>query len=181
MKRLVIPAALVAIAMLGAASTSEAQVASALNPVRLGVSLGASIPQGDFGTAVSTGYNVGALVALNPVALPIGFRLEGSFNQFGIKGGGGNANIAAFTGNVLYNIAGGPMLSPYVIGGAGYYHESLSGSLGGGSENHFGWNAGAGLNIPLTGFSTFIEARYNRVSETGGSTTYIPISVGVVF
>ena len=180
MRKLVIPAAIVAVAMLGAASTSQAQASSALNPVRLGVSLGASIPQGDFANGVNTGYNANVLVALQPVGMPVGFRLEGGINQFGVKGGG-NANIAAFTGNVLFNVASGPDLAPYVIGGLGYYHESLSGSLGGGSENHFGWNAGAGLTIPLTGFKTFIEARYNRISENGGSTSYIPVSVGVIF
>jgi len=30
-------------------------------------------------------------------------------------------------------------------------------------------------------FSTFAEARYNRVSENGGSTSFIPVTVGVMF
>ena len=137
---------------------------------------------GDFGSGVNTGYNATGSLALQPAGLPVGFRIDAAFNQFGMKAGGGNANIFAVTGNALVNVIPGPALGAYVIGGAGYYHESLSGTvLNGSAENHFGFNIGGGLNIPLTGFDAFIEARYHRVSENGGSTSFVPVTVGVLF
>ena len=163
------------------AASAQAQAGTVLKPVRLGVALGAALPLGDFGQAVNTGYNATATLALQPAGMPLGFRIDAGFNQFGVKGGGANANITGFTGNAVLPFATSYDLGPYVIGGVGYYHESLSGTLGSGSENHFGFNAGAGINIPLTGFTAFIEARYNRVSETGGSTAFVPITVGVLF
>jgi hypothetical protein len=180
-KRFAITAAL-AVAALGFASNANAQTASLVKPVRLGVSLGAAIPTGDFGSAVNTGYNVTGSVALQPAALPIGLRIDAAFNQFGVKAGGGNANIFDVTGNATFNVMPGPALGAYIIGGAGYYHESLSGTaLNGDAQNHFGFNIGGGLNIPLTGFDAFIEARYHRISEDGGSTSFVPVTVGILF
>ena len=182
MKKIAISAAAIAVAALGFASSAHAQIPSVVKPVRLGVSLGAAIPTGDFGSVVNTGYNATGSVALQPPALPIGFRIDAAFNQFGFKQGGGNANVFGVTGNALVNIIPGPALGAYAIGGAGYYHESLSGTIDNGTpQNHFGFNIGAGLNIPLTGFNAFIEARYNRISENGGSTSFVPVTVGVLF
>jgi hypothetical protein len=28
---------------------------------------------------------------------------------------------------------------------------------------------------------TFIEARYTRISESGGSTSFVPVTVGIMF
>jgi opacity protein-like surface antigen len=72
------------------------------------------------------------------------------------------------------------IVSPYLIGGVGYYRVSSS-ATGSVASNDFGFDAGAGIKIPLIVFSTFIEARYTRVSETGGSTTFVPVTVGVMF
>lgn len=175
-------AVVAAFSLLGAVGTSNAQGTTILKPVQLGVALGGAIPLGDFGSSVNTGYNVTGTVALRPVGMPVGFRLDGAYNSFGAKGGGGTASIAALTGNVVLNLSADTQLAPYVIGGVGYYHEKGSIlSLGSSSENHFGFNAGAGLNIPLTGFTAFIEARYNRISETGASTSFVPVTVGVMF
>lgn len=182
MKKIAISAAAIAVAAFGLTSSANAQIPSVVKPVRLGVSLGAAIPTGDFGSAVNTGYNATGSLALQPVGLPLGFRIDAAFNQFGVKSGGGNANIFDVTGNALVNVIPGPALGAYVIGGVGYYHESLSGTvLSGSPENHFGFNVGGGLNIPLTGFDAFIEARYHRVSENGGSTSFVPVTVGVLF
>ncbi len=71
-------------------------------------------------------------------------------------------------------------ISPYFIGGIGIYNFSIpNSSLD--SQSKFGWNAGAGINMPLSGFKTFIEARYHGVSTEGGTTAWIPISFGVMF
>ena len=59
------------------------------------------------------------------------------------------------------------------------------------SGTKFGLNAGVGFKFQLTGFATFIEARYHNVihgsdvGDTGSSNArslqFIPITVGITF
>ncbi len=49
------------------------------------------------------------------------------------------------------------------------------------TDNHLGWNAGAGINLPLSVFHAFVEARYNRISTTGGSMEFVPVTFGIMF
>ncbi len=171
---------MMAFAMLAGAGTANAQVATVLKPVQLGVALGGAIPLSDFGKSFNTGFNVTGTVGVNPAGLPVGFRIDAAYNQFGAKATTTvSAKIAGVSGNVVLSMAGAQM-APYLIGGVGYYRvsSSLTGSV---ASNHFGFNAGAGLQIPLSGFATFIEARYNRISENGGSTSFVPVTVGVMF
>lgn len=171
-----------AFALLAAAGTANAQAATVLKPVQLGVALGAAIPLSDFGKSFSTGFNLTGMIGLNPAGMPVAFRIDGAYNQFGAKSSTQvNAKIASVSGNVVLSRASAGM-TPYLIGGVGYYHESASAAgIGSAASNHLGFNAGAGLNIPLTGFTAFIEARYNRISKNAGSTSFVPVTVGVIF
>jgi len=111
-------------------------------------------------------------------------QIEAAYNQFGFTNGGGSINIPSFTGNVQYDLPLGMSFTPYAIGGVGLYRPS-AGFNGGGStsaENDFGWNIGGGIKIPLsTSFETFIEARYNSVNASGGTASFVPLTVGVMF
>ena len=134
----------------------------------------------DFGNAFSTGFNVTGTIAVTPPLIPLGFRGDVVYNQFSSKGtSNGNAKIAGASANAIFGMPG-VIITPYVIGGIGYYHvsSSLTGTT---ASNHFGFNAGAGLNVPLLVFKAFVEARYNRISESGGSTSFVPVTVGVMF
>jgi len=171
---------MMALAMFAAAGAANAQAATVLKPVQLGVALGGAIPLSDFGKSFNTGFNFTGTVGINPAGMPVGFRIDAAYNQFGAKGTTNvNAKIAGVSGNVVLSMAGAQM-TPYLIGGVGYYRvsSSLTGTV---ASNNFGFNAGAGLQIPLSGFATFIEARYNRISENGGSTSFVPVTVGVMF
>ena len=44
-----------------------------------------------------------------------------------------------------------------------------------------GWNAGAGINLPLSIFHAFVEARYNRVTTDTGSMQFVPVTFGIMF
>jgi hypothetical protein len=81
----------------------------------------------------------------------------------------------------------------YLIGGIGAYNERAHDpdtdvSV---SSTKFGVNAGVGFKFQLTGFSTFIEARYHNVihgsaigsesSSNAKSLQILPISVGITF
>ena len=182
MRKLGTPAALMAFAMLAAAGTANAQAATVLKPVQVGVALGGAMPLGDFGKSFNAGYNLTGTLGVNPAGMPIGFRFDAAYNQFGAKGTTKvNVKIAGVSANLVTNLASADMM-PYLIGGAGYYRESASlTGIGSVASNHLGFNAGAGVNIPLTGFAMFIEARYNRISANGGSTSFLPVTVGVKF
>jgi opacity protein-like surface antigen len=152
------------------------------NPFQIGASAGIAFPTGDLGNQAGTGYNVTLIGGYKPVFLPIGVRVEAAYNEFGLEGVDGNANVPAFTGNVVYEL---PSVSftPYAIGGAGLYRTNLDlDGAGSAGENHFGFNIGGGVKIPLSrSFETFIEARYNHVTLDGGNWSFIPITVGILW
>ena len=186
MKRSIFVAALAGIALVSLPFEARAQVSTVVKPVQLGVALGAAIPTSDLSDIVSTGFNGTVTVALNPEMIPLGVRIDAAYNQFGVKDafGGGNAHFTSVTGNLVYKIPGATV-SPYAIGGAGWYNVALGDNLfvGSDSENKFGWNAGGGIAMALSGFSTFIEARYNQVQLGNGDPAlkFIPITFGVMF
>jgi opacity protein-like surface antigen len=178
-KRSIIPTLAATVAIAAAAPVANAQ---SLNPFSIGASAGIAFPTSDLGNIANTGYNVTLIGAYKPVFLPIGIRVEAAYNQFGLEGTDGNVNIPAFTGNLVYEL---PSVSftPYAIGGAGLYRTNVDvGGAGSAGENNFGFNIGGGVKIPLsTSFETFVEARYNHVTLEGGSWSFIPITVGILW
>lgn len=166
------------------AGSAEAQA----SPIAFGITAGATKVVGDGSDGINLGYHVGALVQYNGPTLPVGIRADVVYHRFSIKDVDANESITAGTVNLVYNFAmgAGAQITPYLIGGVGYYHASFScGSStcgdGSSSDNKFGVNGGAGVMFPLSGFSTFIEARYHNVFTDGSSTKFIPISVGIMF
>jgi len=156
------------------AGGAAAQTAS---PITFNVHAGGALPMGDFDNRVNTGFNLGFGLSMRPAMLPVGLRFDGDYNRFGNAIGTASTNIWALTANAELASAASPI---YLLGGLGFY--SSSNSAGGDSNTELGFNAGGGFNLPLTGFSTFVEARYHSVSNDGGSrTTFIPITFGVKF
>jgi hypothetical protein len=166
-------------------ATATAPAASAQfldSPFQIGGAAGVAFPTSDLGTIANAGYNVTLAVGYKPQFAPIGVRVEAAYNQFNLDGGGGNVNIPAFTGNLVYTVPGASF-SPYVIGGGGLYRTNIDFNGGGSTgENHFGFNVGAGIKLPLsTSFETFVEARYNHVAVNGGTFGFIPLTVGIMW
>lgn len=167
---------LVTAALLAAPSLAIAQ-----NPFHFNVAAGAAIPTGDFGDAADVGYNLTAGIGLRPPLSPIGFRVEGSYNSFGAKNCPAtlkcdDATVKGVDANLIYDFM--PVtktvgVSLYGIGGLGGFSVF--------DETHLGWNVGAGLRLPLTGFSGYVEARYHQVQGNGGHIAYIPIVFGLSF
>jgi len=170
---------MIAVAGIAAAAPAQGQ---GYNPFEIGASGGIAFPTGDLANIAGTGYNIALHAGYKPQFTPIGIRAEAAWNQFGLDNANGSANIAAFTGNVIFGMPMGTSFSPYVIGGAGLYRPSVDiNGAGSEADNNFGWNIGGGVKIPLSGFETFIEARYNAVSANGGTLSFIPLTVGVNF
>ena len=169
----------------GLAISIPAQNASAqsLNSFEIGGALGAALPLGELGDAADVGYNATFMVGMNPAFLPVGIRFDAAYNEFGLEGVDGNVNIPSFTANAIFKLPTGGF-TPYLIGGAGLYR--VGGELFGttaDSENRFGWNAGGGISMPLSGFKVFVEARYNSALGKDGdpALNFVPIVFGASF
>ena len=169
---------------LTASSTVLAQDSRIGNPITFGVVAGASIPLGDFSDVAGTGWHAGGLLQWDTPTFPIGIRAEGVYHKFDDKGATDtNPNMIVGTLNAvwMFPITQPSTVRPYLIGGGGIYNERCDGCD---SQTNFGLNGGAGIRVPLSGFSSIIEARFHIVfdSDVGTSnSTFIPISVGILF
>ena len=191
MKRITFAVATLATLALSATSSS-AQSAKAIS---LGISGGAAIPAGDFGEDYTTGYNGTVSLMFKSIGSPIGLRVDGMYNKMSVKddrvidvpgfGVVDGAVIAWANANLVYSLPG-TGISPYLIGGAGVYNLKLD--VDGGDDpdcdNKFGLNGGIGASFPLSGFNTFIEARFHHVfadkdSPNSRSTQFIPVTFGI--
>jgi len=170
-----------AIALVAAPCVSHAQL-GVMKPFQLGIAGGGSLPMSDLSNTAKTGYNGTVALGIKFPFIPLGLRVDGAYNAFSAKNAGGaKLHVMSATGNVTWGL---PMLgvSPYLIGGAGLYMPVVTApGLASVSENHFGWNAGAGVNLPLSVFKAFVEARYNRISANGSSITFVPVTFGIMF
>ena len=164
-------------------------------PFKLGGMLGATVPIGDFGDGANVGFHLGGLVEHKPNALPFALRGEITYNRNGLKEGyfgeqfenvDGNVSIINFVGNGVVPF-GDPASTarPYAIGGVGVYRMHFSGEFGGfdisDTQTKFGINVGGGFQFNLSGFDTFVEARFHSVFAEGSNANFIPLSFGFKF
>ena len=172
-------AVLVAGALVAAPAVASAQLSTAFS-----LAGGLAIPTGDLANGVKTGYNVAGGLDLGGPVIPFGVRLEGSYTSFdGKVSGSGSANLIAGIANAVLSLSPG-LISPYVIGGVGYYSAGASGCGTGGCgsrQNGAGANGGGGIKFGLGGLSTFAEIRYHVVRINGSNSQFIPITFGVSF
>ena len=173
--------AIAAIALVAAPRVSHAQL-GVLKPFQLGVAGGVTQPMSDLKDGADLGYNATAALGINLPFIPVGLRVDGAYNAFGQKAGvPAKLHTISATGNVVWRLPS-VGISPYLIGGAGLYMQSVTPTGGTATtDNHLGWNAGAGINLPLTVFKAFVEARYNSYSTTGGSVKFVPVTLGIMF
>jgi opacity protein-like surface antigen len=201
MKRTAISAAVLGLVISAAAAPVSAQ-AVVSSPVRFGIMGGATMPLSDFSDAAKTGWNAGILMNVGVPLVPVSFRVDAQWQLLTGKNydaGTGFITHADFriidgTANVVYTFGAALPTKFYLIGGAGVYNVRVKNddlSLNANSTK-FGLNGGVGFKFQLTGFSTFIEARYHNVfhgtniGDTGNngdakSLQFVPISVGITF
>jgi hypothetical protein len=173
--------AIAAIALVAAPRVSQAQL-GLVKPFQLGIAGGASQPMSDLKNAADLGYNGTVAMGINLPFIPVGLRVDGAYNQFGEKAGiPAKMHVMSATGNVVWHLPS-VGVSPYLIGGAGLYMQSVTPTGGSAAtDNHLGWNAGAGVNLPLSVFKAFVEARYNSYSTDNGSVKFVPVTLGIMF
>ena len=153
---------------------------SAAQSARLGLQAGATVPVSDYATGRNVGYHVGLLLDVRVPVSPIGFRFDAAFHEVGYSGNSTKEDIWATNANVLLQIPTGTMISPYVIGGAGIYNSHRTLILGSRSSTDPGVNLGGGLRFELSDLTTFVEARYHRVTGDAGI-RIVPITLGILF
>ena len=156
----------------------------AQSPVRFGLGGGASIPSGSFSNGLNTGWEGTALVQYLPTTSPVGFQIDGAYNQLGFEGGGGKYEVIDGTANVVYEFktSAESKFRPYLIGGGGVYNlKNKPDALPSESNTKFGVKAGAGFNFGPPKTSFFIESRFHNVFLSGSDFHYIPIIAGIRF
>lgn len=166
--------------------------AHAQNSYAMGISAGPTIPTGKFSDAHSKGKNVTGFLAIGTEDLPIGFRLDGMYNDF--KGrtvtpaGGGAAvetpdlRLLALVANGVFT-ASGSVAKPYLVAGMGFYNSKTN-APDAKSRNDLGFSIGLGSTFSLGPLASTLELRFHSISrepENGGSIHYIPITVGIAF
>lgn len=168
--------------LMAGVGAAQAQV-----PVKFGIGGGATIPLGSTGDVVKTGWNGMALVQFKPATSPVGFQIDGNYQQLKNQPivGAGKQQLVNGTANVVYSfpVAAATKVRPYLIGGGGVYNMKDKPDVGQslGSFTKFGINAGAGFDFALPGATLFLEGRFHNVFTEGTSTKFIPITLGVKF
>lgn len=176
---------------LAAALTAPAALAaqtSSDKPVSFGVSGGLSLPMGDLGDGADAGYTVAGHVFLKPASMKsLGFRADVSFDKWGSKVSDDlKLQSLGFVANALYDVPTSSMVRPYLLGGLGMYNTKFEYNLGSttGTSNgttDVGIQVGGGLRFQLSGFSTFLEAKYVNVFRDPSSMNFLPITFGIRF
>jgi hypothetical protein len=156
--------------------------------VSVGVSGGLSLPLGDFGRVLNSGYNLTGHLYLKPAALQsVRLRADVSYDRWDLDGFNANTRSIGFAGNVVYDFPteSASMVKPYVLGGLGLFSlkttATSSGITNRSGDTNLGLQVGGGLTFQLSGFSTFAEARFVNVFGDGGSSRFVPITFGVRF
>lgn len=164
----------------------------ALVGVRLGVSIGATVPLGDFGDANNAGYHFGGHVTTGGGFFPGSLRVEIIHNRMKHDATSANTLVTSGTVNAVLSGASGGTAVPYgIVGLGGYYMQTAfrgptPGTTRYDNVTNFGLNGGAGIRFPLAGFDTFTEARLHWVKTDdddffGSSATYMPLTFGITF
>lgn len=147
-----------------------------------GVSAGLLMPLGNYGDFDKMGFVAGAGVTKWLPAGNIGVRGDLSYSQTSHDGFAGSSKIIGGMASVVYALQ--PASAParlMVTGGLGYYN--LKDSEASQSVSKIGFGVGAAVAFKLgTGSNRIVVGtRFTSVSTEGGSTTFLPITVGLTF
>lgn len=196
-------------ATLGAALMTLATAASPLAAQKAGIgfggSIGANVPNGEFGNGAKTGLVATGFAGVGTGRVGLRGELFWSRsdldNAFIRKVGNavlpssgfgtvtGNVNLVGASANLVLPLTQS-MVKPYLIGGVGVYHRRVAQDIGGtldefknlrDTQTDVGYNGGVGISIGGLGPSLFIEARYVSVATTPDRTKFVPVVVGFSF
>ena len=179
MKRIPLSAVAVAVALC-AAMPLRAQIMPRSEGFRFGLGLGATLPMGDYGDFDKMGVNILGVFETPLANSPLYLRVDGLYSSTAHDGTGATGSTSILGGNAsaLYHFsAPAATARPYALAGVGIYNIDP----GADSETKIGIGVGGGVTFNLAGFNAFAEARYVSVQTSGASTTFVPLTVGLLF
>ncbi len=156
--------------------------------VRYGVSAGVLMPMGDYNTLDKMGFVGGAGATYWLAGQPIGIRGDLSYSQTShdaSTGLDGHMKILGGMASVVFAL--NPASAPARImlnAGLGYYNVKFDDTtLGSTSESKIGFGGGVAVAFKMGtgGTRLIVGTRYTSVSTSGGSTAFLPITVGLSF
>jgi hypothetical protein len=161
----------------------------AQSPLSVGVGGGVSLPQGDIGDDVDTGWHALVTAELASPMHPWGLRMDIAYNRFDYNdelvaglGGSGHQTAGSATLNIMYRL---PKVTwpvqAYVIGGLGAYRTDCSLGPACDSRLRYGWNYGVGAKFFFLGFTNFLEIRGHRTKSRTDDVHYFPLTLGIMF
>lgn len=153
---------------------------AAQSPARLGLDAGVTAPVSGYGSDKNLGYHLGLLVDVRIPGSVLGFRVDGAFTEIGYSGNSTKEDIWLLNANALLKVPTGKTVVPYAIGGFGIYNSHRTLFLANNSSTDPGFNIGGGLRFERHDVTTFVEARYHKVSGERGI-RILPITLGVLF
>src|SRR3989442_1395857 len=173
---------LVAVCCMALAGIAAAQAPS----VRFGLGGGAIVPVGDYNTADKIGWHGLGMVQLGLPAVPVEIRVDGLYGRTTHKDISGIAvpgstKLYGGLANVVYNVGPKMIARPYVLGGVGLYHVTVDVPGNTGDETKFAFGVGGGVSVGAGQARFFVEGRVVSVRESGGSTSFLPVTAGGTF
>ena len=150
---------------------------------KIGVGGGGTLARGDFGQVFKTGWHGQVMVLFDLPALPVDIRVDGQYGEHK-DDLTSSVKTKLITGMVGAQIPLGLPRSPatpYLTAGVGVTNIDVSvGSLSA-STTDFAIGGGGGVSFSLGSVSLFIEARIINAFTDGGSTTFFPLTGGIMF
>jgi outer membrane protein with beta-barrel domain len=153
---------------------------AAQSPARFGLDAGVTAPVSGYGNGKNLGYHLGLLVDVRIPASVLGFRVDGAFNEIGYSGNSTKEDIWLVNANALLKLPTGKTVVPYAIGGFGIYNSHRTLFLASNGSTDPGFNLGGGVRFERHDVTTFVEARYHKVSGDRGI-RMVPITLGILF
>ncbi len=154
--------------------------------VHFGAAGGVSVPTGNTKDAYDRGWHAELLATLRVPLVPLGVRADAVYHRLPAARSSGTAGpdleLYGAELSATWDV-GLPVLpiTPYVIGGVGYFRQRAVNAAVGGSENSLGWSGGLGVRVglPGVGVGAFVEGRYLTIAAGGGRRALVPVSLGV--
>lgn len=175
--------AFLAVATVATLATVPA-TAHAQGGFKFGVNAGASLPMGDLGDAVKTGWGGGVQLMMRAPEARIGWGIEAQFNRFAYKdilGIDPQATLNSYGAMARLEFAAGNAI--YLIGGAGMFRNEVTADddapdFEETNNTDFAVQGGVGFNF---GPGLFLEGKFVNVFTEGNSMQFVPITVGIRF
>ena len=176
-------AALGLAAMTSTASAQDSDMAR--SGVQFGIMGGVAFATGDDTDGLGTGYNIAGVVGFNPAMFPFGMRLDVAYTSlpFDTDDTGAEGDVKVIGGwlNALLKFPA-TSVSPYVLAAPGVANIKADvENFDSESETKFAAQFGGGIMLNLSGLATNLEAKYVTIFTENDRSSYIPITVGIMF